>query len=352
MKYRSYVSTFIASAVAAMLPACGGGGGGGGDGGGTPAPAPTAAVAITANNQVAVARSTLGGGLGLGTSRILAAEPGPTAQSAEQPIALHAVEPLLAVTMRGISSFGRHRAVRADGTARAQAVTTETEPCSFSGSSTITGDDRDNNNELSAGDLITITMNQCRQSANDLLNGTAVVSITSASETPTQLQFSGTLTYQSLTVVYGQRTAIANGGGSATFLETASLARLTLTVGSSGLTVALTQPSYSDTIVFAADARIERSLTTSPAAMTSSVNGTFSATSISGSITQTTLQPVRQSLNSAYPSSGQILAVGANGSRCRMTILSATTVRLELDADGNGAFESATDVAWSTLLAG
>ncbi|HEU0199847.1 MAG TPA: hypothetical protein VFR86_05385 [Burkholderiaceae bacterium] len=349
---KTFRRLFVASTAIALLSACGGGGGDGGTPPPAGGPAPAPAVTITSNNQTALARSTLGGGLGLGNARVLAAQPGARALAVLPGSAPQMAPPLAVIAQRGIDVAVRPRPSAAAFRPRALAVTTETEACGFSGSITIAFDDRDNDEDVSAGDDIAVTFNQCRESAEDLINGTVVVSITSVSAaSASRLEFAGAMAFQSVTVAFGSTTATLNGSLAVAFLETTSLSRLTLTVGAGGLTLTIAQPGYSDTIIYASGARIDVTSTVSPAATSVSMNGSFSASSIGGTVTVATLQPVRQLDVDVYPSSGQILVTGAGGSRLRITVLSNTTVRLELDADGDGTFEAASQVAWSTLLA-
>jgi hypothetical protein len=53
---------------------------------------------------------------------------------------------------------------------------------------------------------------------------------------------------------------------------------------------------------------------------------------------------------SPYPNAGQVTATGLGGSKMRLTVQSATTVQIELDADGNGAYETSVTKPWSELI--
>ena len=46
----------------------------------------------------------------------------------------------------------------------------------------------------------------------------------------------------------------------------------------------------------------------------------------------------------------QLLAAGANGSKLRMTVQSASSVLLELDANGDGSYETRTTHTWADLI--
>jgi hypothetical protein len=54
----------------------------------------------------------------------------------------------------------------------------------------------------------------------------------------------------------------------------------------------------------------------------------------------------------AYPSSGSMLVRESGGSAARLTAMSSTSVRIDVDADGDGVFESTMDRTWSDIAAG
>jgi hypothetical protein len=51
-----------------------------------------------------------------------------------------------------------------------------------------------------------------------------------------------------------------------------------------------------------------------------------------------------------YPYTGVLLISGASNSALRLTVLNNSQVQEELDADGNGIYESSTTLDWATLL--
>jgi hypothetical protein len=81
-----------------------------------------------------------------------------------------------------------------------------------------------------------------------------------------------------------------------------------------------------------------------------SLNGSFSATSIGGRVTVTTLVPLTALSGDDYASAGVVKIVGASGSTVLATVIDDTQVQLRLDANGDGTYESTTDVPWATLL--
>jgi hypothetical protein len=93
-------------------------------------------------------------------------------------------------------------------------------------------------------------------------------------------------------------------------------------------------------------------VTTTDGALTQSdvtLNGAFTAASIGGRVLVATVVPLRQLGSDADPSSGQVIATGASGTQLRITALSANSVQLELDANGDGTYERSGVFAWDTI---
>lgn len=81
---------------------------------------------------------------------------------------------------------------------------------------------------------------------------------------------------------------------------------------------------------------------------------TFAATlSLSGFGNQlvvlTTTSPWLTRNGATYPYSGQMLIAGQTGSKIRITAVSSSNVRLELDATGDGVYEESKVVTWASL---
>jgi len=96
------------------------------------------------------------------------------------------------------------------------------------------------------------------------------------------------------------------------------------------------------------------SVDSSTGARTDTVTLNFASTGIGGSVNITTLTPFQTAAGKTFPSSGTILISGAMGSAIKLTVLgdeSAPTpqVRIEIDADGNGIFETVLNKNWSDL---
>lgn len=336
---------FVPALASTLLASCGGGGGGGSP---APAPAPAPPVAVTSTNQTAVTRATLSGGLGVvraqpfaTTARAANVSPAATSTSTAALQSLIGRSVLRAAAQAGLTRTG---------IVRTQAITQTTDPCPAGGSVTSTSDDRDNSGGPSPGDVATLTFNQCRDTASDFANGTVTVTIGSVlSATSTRVEFSGTMTFVQFEFDLGPTRTNLDGSTAATLLDTLNETRVTLTVTST-LRFDIASPTYNDRIIYESGMRIVSDSTVTPDVSTGSLDGAFSSTSIGGRVTVATLAVFTQLGTDLYPSSGQLLITGANNSRVRATALNNTQVRLELDANGDGTFESTVIVNWSDIL--
>jgi hypothetical protein len=89
---------------------------------------------------------------------------------------------------------------------------------------------------------------------------------------------------------------------------------------------------------------------------TDTVTLSYASTEIGGSVTITTITPFQTIDGRAFPHAGVIQIVGASGGKIRVTVLGDETgpvpqVRIELDAAGDGTFETTLDKNWSDLTA-
>jgi hypothetical protein len=325
-------STRIAAClIAALAAGCGGGG--------DEAPPPPQLLQITTGNQVAVAQA-------------VAVDFGVLDSTPDLPVAS-----LLAATRTGAAEAPVKRALEATiaaaGRAMPMGTTSITESCPSGGSVTITVDDRDNNATPSAGDLLTTAFSDCRETPTSLLTGSFALSL--SSYTPTQT--SGLLTFSELRLVDEDGTLSFNGPANILYSETTDAGtytdRIEMTVAGGGLVVAFSSPRYTDTLnhepgfngiwtgVYPASP--------SEGYDTAALRGTVGFASLGGKVILATDPPIKDLATEDRPSSGTVLVTGYQ-SKLRMTVLNATTVRLELDANNDGTYESALDVPWSEVL--
>lgn len=336
------IPRLAAATVCVALTACGGGGG-------SSAPPPTPQVAISSANQTEVARSVVSGGLALALAQPLAAPERATALAARTQATALPPRALAGVAQRVLMQFAS--AQRDAARAQPLAVSTETEFCSEGGTVATTYDDRDNNGDASAGDVLTAVFTQCKEAGLVQIDGTVVLQVATVSvNNATDLDLSGSLAFSKVSARFGDTVATLAGSVAASVAMRSDSTRMTMTVGSDALRIGASSTGYDENVVYEPGMRV--SVVDSYAGTWSTsfaLDGSFTSDSLGGRITVATSQPVLQLETEDFPSSGQVLATGADHSQLRVTVVDATQVLLELDADGNGAFEASKLVPWSAL---
>ena len=331
---KSSLSVVVSAIALASLAACGG------SGGDSTSQPNSNKVAITSANQNQVVRASVNAGLSVSLAQ---GSVGGGVSPASVTDRSHA---LTAVMARAVNAARAQRKGIASATAHPTASTSSTEACTSGGTVTITLDDRDNNQQVSNGDVVTATFSQCKDTATSTISGAIAVTLTG---TPTDTQFSASASFQNVAVTDNGVTATIAGNVAVTETDTSTDTVTTLSVGSGGLTASTTSTAYTDAVSFASGFVI----TTDEASsgnVSVSLAGTMSAQSVGGTITIATPQPLVEAASSAYPSSGQVIITGASGSAVRATVLDNTQVKLELDANGDGTYESTATVAWTALI--
>ncbi len=86
-----------------------------------------------------------------------------------------------------------------------------------------------------------------------------------------------------------------------------------------------------------------------PTTATETISGTAYVKEY-GSVDVTTTIPLHYtSFSQEYPDSGEMIFTGASGSKARITPLSTSTVKIEVDADANDVYEYTATYAWNDL---
>lgn len=313
----------LAAAVGLSLAACGGGGGDGGS-------PPPGTIDVTAANQDTLTRAgmvALQAGV-LGASLGVAGGGSPTAIAA---------------------AAGRKRA--------AAVQPPEVENCTVSGTTTTVYDDRDNSGTATPGDAATITYTDCSEVAGEVTNGTITAVYTQIQLTAFPAVIGARITTNDLRSQTANRSVAAQGGFDFQ-LTIQSLTADSLRVSvPNALTLAITTPVYTDTVTLQAGYVLESAYDatavppggTVPGRTSTTASGRVSSAVAAGTVLVNTLQPFVQYDVDPYPRSGQFEVVGKTGS-LQAVVLSSSQVEIDLDADGNGVFETTKQVAWSDLF--
>jgi hypothetical protein len=331
---KSRLTAVISASALALLSACGGGGGDS-----TSQPQGDK-VAITSANQSQAVRAGVNAGLSVSLAQgsVGGASPAGIGDRA------HA---LAAVLQRGVQAARSSRKGIASATAHPAVSGSDTEACGVSGTLTVTVDDHDNSNSLSNGDVVTVSFAQCKDTATETINGAISITLTG---TPTDTQFAAAANFQNVVVTDDDVTSTIAGTVTVSENDMPTVTETTLSVGASGLTASTASSSYNDAVTFASGFLIKTDETSS-GSVSVTLSGTVTAQSIGGSITISTPQPLVENASDPYPSSGQVVVTGASGSSVRATVLDDTQVKLELDANGDGTYESSSTIAWGAIIA-
>ena len=331
------IKSKISLALLVLLAACGGGGGGG-DGGGTPVAAATP-LAITAANYEAVAQQSV-------TATTYLMDTGGFVTGAQ----LAPREQVLINFSRAqITRLGRLFAVAprlATGV-----TTTETQVCSGGGLISSTINDMAGNQMVDAGDSASVVASNCVE-FGATINGAMGIEFRAVSGNFDGDVYSATVVMTLSNLQASTGAGQVSGNGSITLALAGSgfkTGSLDMTITS--LTMIGRVAGVNETLTLQ-DWRIVSNFSPSGAGIITrtTVNGTLiSAAQASQSVTVATVTPFVQSGNNAYPASGQFIATGANGSKIRVTAQNATTVLIELDADGNNVYEASRTRLWSDL---
>jgi hypothetical protein len=235
---------------------------------------------------------------------------------------------------------------------------TETENCAAGGTVTGVLDDRDNTGTVTSGDLLTVTFAQCRPNATDLIDGSVAATYSVVQASPGFASATATVTYTQLQASSTEGSFFINGSFSYNLNRFGSVFTAQLSIGVNGLTAGVTGSNYNDTVTLHAGYTV--TATRDPAALppgsatpglgTLTVNGAISATSIGGTIVISTPVTIRQYDIDPFPREGQLQVRGVNNGLLVLTVLSTSTVRVQLDANADGTFEVDKNVAWTDLI--
>jgi len=333
-KRTNYVNAAVIVSVSTLLGACGGGGGGGSDSV-TTSSAPVTISTVNAEAVAAASYKTTAGleGSGSGTTGFLT---GAVTQTASPGINL------IDVMISQFKTIPQRASVNASGSLTG-VVVSETIACAISGSMTITFDDADNDQQLSTGDSMSFSANDCKEDGMIMSGGVSMNNV-SVSGDPLSAPHSMQLSIQAnnFTVTEGVESIALNGG--MTMAESTNDGIL-FTHSITGSSIQVTEGGVSAGL---SNFSIEATEDDNTLAYTLDLNATVSSPELGGSVTIVT-DTVFAGIEPNEPSSGQASITGANNSRVTLIAMGADNVRLEIDEDGNGTAETFVDTTWSAL---
>ena len=315
----------VAALLFAFLWGCGGGGGGGGPAGLTPPPSTPVAVTATNAKQVSATalKPAIGGSGALGTVTGLETTAAPQTR---------------AVT-RALLVVARDSKTQLSASQSVVGAAAQTTPCHFGGSKTA---------DFSAdGSSGTITFNACSDVAGETINGS--VSATGFFAASDGSHLSGNFRFDITFTETGF--APARLVGDFSIDENCNTSTHDCTDSFTGTSLGAQQGSET---WFITNFAINEALVYSTQNLTVTFNYTVSSTALNGSVTVITSTPFQGLASARHPSTGVAVATGKNNSKVRVTVHSSDpndpgAVQIEVDADGDGTYESSTLYPWSTL---
>jgi hypothetical protein len=331
-------------AWAAALTSCGGGGGGGPDN------PPASLIALTAANRDTVAHAAAGSLLALGaTSAVPVLDGAGGVAWRETPQARTNAPARPLAMLLGSVVRSAMNATAASGRETQQAVVANPpQACSVGGTMTVTLDDLDNNGVPSLGEPVAIVFNHCQDTPSEVIDGKATVTITSG----TQTSFSATMSLSQLS------SEATNGRHGLTLDGVMTLGLTTLSATSDRLVLTASGPvtaaihthlPFSDTVTLQSGFAAESTYDSAGAVTVTTTQGTLASVAAGGAVSIATDIPVRQLDADAYPYAGVMRISGQKGVML-VTALSTSQVRIDLDADGDGSYESTVSPTWDWLL--
>jgi hypothetical protein len=324
-------------ASALVLGACGGGGGSSGAGSG-PTPVQTSAltpIAASNSGKAAATGYTANALIGDSSSSVTGVLTGVSIDGT----GISAAAPVIKLVKR---AFGQGRPLLTG--------VTVSEACSGGGTVTIDATLR-NTQTISNGDTMTVNALNCVEDGNRL-NGSLSITFSDVSgdliNTPSGAATMDTR-FNGFSIVNGSESATVNGDMKIAFKVTsATISAVTI----SGKSLQTTAQTGSAAAV---------NLTLSDYVLTGSTNGTTTTTAanftLSGNAsglgqfayTVKNLQPF-VSTGTAMPGSGSLIVNGA-ASSVTVTALSASSVRLDYSAKGDGVITQTTTLSWAEFIA-
>jgi len=344
----------VVAALGGSLAACGGGGDGGG---------PTL-VDITAANRDALSHAaatgvlamSFTGGIPIGGSSQTANREWAQAAGQTQPSVWSGL--LLALPLQALRAQGASAGRTLE---RALALLPPVvEPCTISGTTTTTVDDRDNSLSLTVGDIGTVTFNNCKDTASETLNGTTTLTFTAASATSlsaraTLAQLAIASTNHALTLNGAALLDLSTPDPNGPVLNT----RMTAD-GPVRAAINIAHLPFIDTVTLESgfvvndsfDSSVAPPVGTTPLGRNiTTVGGNLTSVAGGGTVAVSTVAnaPLTSYSAEAYPRSGAVQVKGNKGTLV-LTALSAASVRLDLDAADDGTFELVETKTWDWVL--
>jgi len=218
-------------------------------------------------------------------------------------------------------------------------------PCDYLGTFTVSGNIA-NPDTLSVGDRITLVFAGCDDNLGAVLDGKLALVVRRLQGDPqTDVFLLGLdLTLTSLRVTETNQVYSADGAFTLT-LDNINFPVMVLGLSGSRLTLSEGGETYTLT---GFDHSLEIDAGVFPEAILAELAGTFVSDALAGRVDYLTTVPVRATGDND-PETGQLLLTGDLHSTVRLNIIDSTSVRLDIDENGDGVTDAFVDTTWAEL---
>jgi hypothetical protein len=321
--YRSAARPVLVAAgiLTALVAGCGGGGGGGD---GTSAAGPT--LAITTDNGETVSATVITGVLSMFE------------------VTEGAGGPIIGPTSGGIFVLEKSGKLP---TRVLQVPVQGTEACAVSGTISLSGNLADPT-ALTAGDRLTADFDNCDDGDGFVTDGRLALTVADVEGNIFTDVFALTLdmVLTDLKVTAEGETVSADGDLAYT-IDTLEFPAILTAL--SGAELSVTEAGQSVTFRNF-DQTLDVNAGMLPTTYAADANGRLRSSVLGGSVDYETVMPIQASGDDNPPYTGEILVSGADNSAVRIVVVSEETVRLEIDAEGDGVVDEFIDTTWEALI--
>jgi len=316
----------LAITTLAVLSACGGGGGDGGT------QQPTL-LDLTAANRDTVAHATAGSLLALGVSTAV-----PVFGSGGG-VARHQVPMTVGATWAAAFGATRERPLAM--------IPTPPQNCAFGGTTTVTLNDANNNGAWDIGEAATVVFNRCQDTPNYVLDGTTVLTITGGA--PTSFTATMGMTQLAQQATNGRHAMTVNGNLALACTQLSATSMRCTSTASGSVSAAIHTHQFDDTVTLHNGFVEESTYDDTTSHTLTTLRGTIDSAAAGGAVAVTTESEFGSLDSDEYPHDGSVRVTGNRGVM-RVTAMSAAQVKVDLDAEGDGIFESSKIDTWDWLL--
>lgn len=320
------VSTFMIT----LLAACGGGGDSvnGGD-----SQDSNTALVFTGENYESVSQAVLKSSDNL-TTLSSSSSTFLTGVNLETPPALM---PALVSQIKKIKSWSSRSTAALSGV-----EISDSEACTYGGAVNVSATDDNNNDELDAGDSMSISFENCATNSSERISGSMSLVVNSISDSY-YIAADISMRLNNFRVVSGNSAVSARGDMRLTMQESSS--DTYFSISSNSLKTSSTENGVTEDFSLSNFSLNLSDSNTSTDQLT--YGGTLAMSSFSNhSLVVKPLSPwlIRDAAYNPY--SGQMLLTSQAGSKIRITAVSSSYIRLELDASGDGVYEESKVIPW------